>query len=201
MISYLRGTLIENTIEYTVLEVGGIGYKVLTPATVALSLNQTGSEIKLFTYLHVREDILQLYGFLQKEDLNSFELLLSVSGIGPKGALAILSFLSSERLYSAILNEDIGLLSKVPGIGKKTAQRMVLELKDKVKKLSIGTDIAQKDEIPSLYEEFEDDAIEALIALGYQRNEAVKAVGKAKGSEYKNSQDLIKGALKELARF
>lgn len=201
MISYLRGTLIENTIEYTVLEVGGIGYKVLTPATVALSLNQTGSEIKLFTYLHVREDILQLYGFLQKEDLNSFELLLSVSGIGPKGALAILSFLSSERLYSAILNEDIGLLSKVPGIGKKTAQRMVLELKDKVKKLSIGTDIAQKDEIPSLYEEFEDDAIEALIALGYQRNEAVKAVGKAKGLEYKNSQDLIKGALKELARF
>lgn len=200
MISYLRGTLIENTIEYTVLEVGGIGYKVLTPATVALSLNQTGSEIKLFTYLHVREDILQLYGFLQKEDLSSFELLLSVSGIGPKGALAILSFLSSERLYSAILNEDIGLLSKVPGIGKKTAQRMVLELKDKVKKLSTGTEVAGK-EVPSLCEEFEDDAIEALIALGYQRNEAVKAVGKAKGLEYKNSQDLIKGALKELARF
>ena len=132
MYSYIRGTLADVEENLVVIEAGGVGYNIYTTGQTLDYLPSIGEELKLYTYLQVREDAMQLYGFLTKDDLRVFKLLLGVSGIGPKGALAILSVMSTDDLRFAVLGEDAKMIAKAPGIGSKTAQRLILELKDKL---------------------------------------------------------------------
>ena len=199
MISFLRGQLIYSSLIYVVIDVNGVGYKVNTPASVYYDLPLLGEEIKLHTYLHVREDIMQLYGFLNLMDLDLFELLINVSGIGPKAGLSILSSIKPDKFKSAIHTEDLVTLTKIPGIGKKTAQRMVLELKDK---LTLDpTEETTADNYSSSESENVQIALEALLALGYHRTEAKKAVDGVIGKQANSTVEiLIKESLKLLAK-
>lgn len=209
MIGYLRGKLISATLEHTIIEVNGVGYKLFTPASVLGKLPEIGGECLLHTHLHVREDALQLYGFLVDRDLTAFELLIGVSGIGPKVALAVLSIMDFPQLQQAVLQENLQVLTKIPGVGKKTAQRLVLELKDKLSKGGIGglssvytvgaTNGAGVGTTPTPLE----DALSALEALGYQYQQARTAVEQAASlsAEDASVEVLIKLALKNLAKF
>ena len=132
MYSYIKGTLVEASAEGIVVDNQGIGYGILVPGQVLEYLPSIGEEVKIYTYHCVREDMIALYGFLTREDVNIFKMLIGVSGIGPKGALAILSVMSTDDLRFAILGEDAKAIAKAPGIGVKTAQRLIIELKDKI---------------------------------------------------------------------
>jgi len=199
VISFLRGQLIYSSLNYLVMDVNGVGYKAHTPASVYYDLPKLGEEIKIHTYLHVREDIMQLYGFLNSNDLELFELLINVSGIGPKAGLSILSSIKPDKFKAAINAEDLIILTKIPGIGKKTAQRMVLELKDK-----LTLDPAQEtttDNYFSLESETIQNALEALLALGYHRTEAKRAIDGVTGKQANSTVEiLIKESLKLLAK-
>ncbi len=207
MIGYLRGKLISATLEYTIIEVSGVGYKLFTPASVLGKLPETGGECVLYTHLYVREDALQLYGFLDDRDLTAFELLIGVSGIGPKVALAVLSTMDFPHLQQAVIQENLQVLTKIPGVGKKTAQRLILELKDKLAKGIGGSALnpsgatisAGLGTTPTPLE----DALSALEALGYQYQQARTAVEQAasQSAEDASVEVLIKLALKNLAKF
>ena len=132
MYSYIKGTLVEASAEGIVVDNQGIGYGILVPGQVLEYLPSIGEEVKIYTYHYVREDMIALYGFLTREDVNIFKMLIGVSGIGPKGALAILSVMSTDDLRFAILGEDAKAIARAPGIGAKTAQRLIIELKDKI---------------------------------------------------------------------
>ncbi len=189
MISHLTGTIIELSEKYAVVDVNGIGYKVYC-STDTLSGLQDGSPASLFTYLVVREDALDLYGFLSREEEDFFQLLISVSGIGPKGALGILSATSTNTLKKAIATGDTSYLTKVSGIGRKTAEKVVLELRDKLK--------AHSDTKESPHElRAESDVVEALKSLGYSQNEARDAL-KEVPSSIVGTNARIKEALKIL---
>jgi Holliday junction DNA helicase RuvA len=164
MISHLRGTIIEITEKYIVLDVQGIGYKVFCSTDTLAGLRE-GIEASLSTYLAVREDALDLYGFISSEEKGFFEMLISVSGIGPKGALGILGQTSVETLKQAIGTGDTSYLTKVSGIGRKTAEKVVLELRDKLR-----AHVTMKEGPGSLRSE--SDVVEALKSLGYSPNEA-----------------------------
>ena len=199
MIAYLRGICKYSGTDYIVLEVNGIGHKVFVPAPVVYKFSTEGEEVIVYTHLYVREDALQLYGFLEKEELELFELLLQVSGIGPKGAVAVLSAIPAQSLKQAVINEQVSTLTKVPGIGKKTAQRLIIELKDKLAKMMIGgsAPMVITPLSPNL-----DEAHQALIALGYGAAEVRRAVHKITGqSPELGTEEIIKKALLELARF
>ncbi len=183
MIGYLRGKIINTDLKSVVLDVSGVGYKIYTN-TSSLS---TSKEAEFWTYLAVKENALDLYGFLKKEELDFFELLLSVSGIGPKSAMAILSIASLPNLRKAIATGDTGHLTKVSGIGKKNAEKIVLELKDKIKDLS--------GEMHSLSGDI--DALEALKSLGYSEQESREALKKV--TEIKDTGEKVKKALKLLS--
>lgn len=133
MISYIRGELAEIWDDSIIVESGGIGFQIRVPVSVLEEMPEEGSEVKIYTYFNVREDAMQLFGFLDREDLRIFEMLLGVSGIGPKGAIGILSAISGEDLQFAVLADDAKTISRAPGIGLKTAQKLILELKDKMK--------------------------------------------------------------------
>ena len=189
MIGYLRGTLIHRDLKSALLDVHGVGYKVYTN-TGSLDSNKNDSkdgakEIEFFTYLAVRENALDLYGFTTRDELDFFELLLTVSGIGPKSAMAILSVASVSTLKTAISTEDSSHLTKVSGIGKKNAEKIVLELKDK-----IGTYV-----FDGKIESHDSDAIEALKALGYSEKESREALKKVGGE---TTEDKVRAALKNL---
>lgn len=198
MIGYLKGyfhpmmdgtVIIENT--------SGIGFKVFVPAGSVLYKIPEGSEVKVFTSMQVKEDDISLYGFSEKEELELFELLITVNGIGAKGAMSIMSSFSATDLKFAIASGDAKTICKANGIGKKTAERLILELKDKVGIIE-GTDAGVS--LSSDDEALGDDrseAISALMALGYTRNEAAAAVGKIKGDNL-TVEDYIKQALKKL---
>ena len=132
MYSYLKGELVEILDDVIVVEVHDIGYEVHIPASMTDHFTGTGQRVKIYTYLHVKEDLMELYGFLTRDDLSIFRLLLGVSGIGPKGALAVLSVMTPDDLRFAVLGEDAKAIAKTPGVGTKTAQRLILELKDKI---------------------------------------------------------------------
>ena len=184
MIGSIRGKIISKTEKYVVAEASGVGYKInISPDTLAKT-KSVGEEIFLHTHLHVREDALDLYGFINHEELEFFEMLISVSGIGPKGALSILGISSIETLSKAISSGDTSYLTKISGIGRKTAEKIVIELRDKV----------GKDEGVSLQGEM--DALEALKSLGYSQNEAREALKKVGGELSTNAK--IKAALKIL---
>lgn len=215
MISYIKGILTDMQPDSIVVETYGIGYEIRVPLTVLEEVPSIGEQIKLYTYLYVREDILQLYGFLQKEELEVFKLLLTVSGIGPKAALGILSSITIDDLRFAILSEDKKTISKAPGIGAKMAGKMILELKDKLKLEDAFLDkLAHKEEqreesIDGKKEQELDgkkekirvkrmrqDAMDALIALGYSQTEAMKAVNRVDLEHMKDVEEVLKASLK-----
>lgn len=205
MISFLNGTIAEIGDGFCVIDVGGVGYEVLIPGSTQEELVRTGigETVKLFTYLYLREDALCLYGFTSRDDLALFKKLITVSGIGPRGGLSLLTALSSDELIFAILTGDSKTISKAPGIGKKTAERICIDLRDK---LSMGTaeDFAgevQQAQTPDTagFSGAEGEAIEALEALGYSRAEAAKAVRKAQAEDRDaDTETLLKGALRYL---
>ena len=198
MYAYIKGTIEYIADEYVVMDNHGIGYRIFVPGNALTSL-RTGEEQTLYTHFAVREDALQLYGFLSQDDLDLFRKLLGVSGVGPKGALGILSVMNADDLRFAILSDDAAAISRVPGIGKKTAQKVILELKDKLdlldafEKKAANTELAAAGEAGSA----QADAVMALTALGYGNTEAMKAVRKAASeNDAADAETLIKMALK-----
>ncbi len=208
MIAYIKGTLsyAEPEEGLVILETGGIGYHILLSGRDFDLLPGTGEQVKLHTYLQVREDGLQLYGFFTREDQKLFKMLIGVSGIGPKGALGILSALSADDLRFAVLAEDAKTIAKSPGIGLKTAQKLILELKDKLKledafeaKLA-KADLEAKASAGGL-NDAKHEAVEALTALGYSSADALKAVRQVELKETMNVEDILKAALKHMSFF
>jgi len=171
MISHLRGTLLEKHPNQIVIDVHGVGYEVTIPVSAYSSLPEQGAPVRLHIYQHVREDILALYGFLTKDDKTLFEKLIAVSGIGPKLAITILSGMAADEMVNAIRGNDIARLTRIPGIGKKTAERMVLELRDRLAVEKHGETAAA----PAM-SAAEEDVLSALVNLGYQRAAAEKAL-------------------------
>lgn len=202
MIGYIRGTIEEKLEDRIILDHQGIGWEILVPAAMLDSGIRIGDELKLYTYLHVREDAMQLFGFFSRDDLDIFGLLLNVSGIGPKGALGILSTLSSDDLRFAVLAEDAARIAQAPGIGKKTAQKLILELKDKFKlDEAFEKKLEHTEETAGQYgpaDTAQTDAVQALIALGYSGTEAMQAVRKVQADDTMDSEAILKAALKHI---
>lgn len=203
MIAYVNGIIEDITEDNAVIDVGGIGYNVKISADTASRLPGIGEPVKLYTYTCVREDAFQLYGFLSRSDLEVFKLLITVNGIGPKGGLAILSVMDADDLRFAIMSGDSKAISRAPGIGAKTAQRVILDLKDKIsiddtlisKEIAVTAagGNALKIDTPQKKE-----AIEALVSLGYGQTESVKAVNAIEGIENMDSGAVLKAALKKM---
>ncbi len=201
MIAFLKGIVADLTENSIVLEVNGVGYEVLVPGQALSMLEGIGRELKVYTYLQVREDAVTLFGFLTRDDLEMFKLLIGVSGVGPKAALSILSSLGADNLRFAILADDAKKISKTPGIGAKTAQKIILELKDKLdleeaieKKLDGATEGTAS--LPG--SENADTAVQALVALGYGSTEALKAVRAVGPSPDMDVEEILKEALKKM---
>ena len=185
MIGSLKGKIVLKTDKSLIIETGGVGYKVSVSPDVLSKTSKIGDEVFLFIHTHVREDALDLYGFLNLEDLNFFEMLLNVSGIGPRSALAILGVATIETLRRAIGTGDTSYLTKISGIGRKTAEKIVIELRDKIGEEKSGTSL-----------QGELDALEALKSLGYSQNEARDALKKVPADT--NTNGKIREALKIL---
>ena len=196
MIAHLRGRLLDKHPNQAVIETGGVGYDVTISVPTFTELSQVGTEVALHIYTHVREDTLALYGFGRPEEKQLFEKLLTVSGIGPKLAITILSGMPADEMVAAIRGGDVARLTRIPGIGKKTAERMVLELRDKLPAQGAEAVTA----IPTLTA-MEEDVLSALINLGYQRAAAEKAVSAtAKNSKAGSFEALFRDALGVLAK-
>jgi Holliday junction DNA helicase RuvA len=201
MIASLTGRLAFKAPPYLVLDVHGVGYEVFIPLSTYYGLPNLSESISLSVHTHVREDAIQLFGFLTSQEKDAFVLLTSVSGVGPKLALSVLSALPVSNLVSAIQSGDVEKLTTVPGIGNKSAGRLVLELKDKVEKLHPG--LASASESPRQGEDATfDDALSALVNLGYRPQDAKEALKQVKKSNAKSIvlKDMIRESLKELAR-
>ena len=201
MIGYVKGILEEIEEDCVIVDVNGLGIRILTGGALASQMLVPGSEVKIYTYTYVKEDAFQLYGFISKDELSLFKKLITVSGIGPKGAASILSAFSAEDLRYAIYAGDIKTISKAPGIGKKTAERLVLELKDKVE-LDYQADTLMgqlaDETVGSTEPNNRKDAIDALTALGYSSIDAAKAVKQADPNADMDAEDILKAALKYL---
>lgn len=202
MISFVKGTVADIGENCLVVENGGIGYEIYMTGQ-DLGKARIGDEKKIHTFLYVREDILQLYGFFSKDDLGMFKLLIGVNGVGPKGALGILSGISADELRFAVLSDDVKTLSRAPGIGKKTAQKLILELKDKLRlEDAFEKKLAHQQEEAVLSGESVKDgskeAVEALVALGYSSTDALRAVRKVSDVPPEDVEAILKAALKNL---
>ena len=200
MIAFVRGTAMDMTENSVIVEAGGIGYEIYMTGT-DLSQIHMGEEVKIHTYFNVREDAMQLYGFRSKDDLQMFKLLLGVNGVGPKAAVGVLAGITADELRFAILSDDVKTLSKAPGIGKKTAQKLILELKDKMKledafELKLAHE--QEKAVAGLGEisDGRQEAVEALVALGYSSTDALRAVRKVTDVAPDDVEGLLKAALK-----
>ena len=203
MLAYIKGTLEIKTKGYIVVETGGIGYKIFMPESSIEKVGNIGENVQVHTFMRVREDDISLYGFLTNEELRMFELLLGVSGIGAKGALTILSNIKPSQFALAVISNDVGILKKLPGIGPKTAQRVILELKDKLRKEQEMAVVEGKEE-NSLQETMLEDekvseAISALQVLGYSRREITSALQKVDMSSL-SVEDIIRKGLGNLAK-
>lgn len=202
MIAYLNGRVADISEENLVIEVAHIGYNVRVPASVTALLPPVGEEVRIYTYMSVREDAVALYGFLTKDDLEMYKQLITVSGVGPKAGLAILSALSADELRMAVISQDAKAIAKAQGIGAKTAQRIILELKDKI---SLEDTVFMKDSvsdaavIPASGDigRAKAEAVEALTALGYSPSDALRAV-KAVEQDDMDVEALLKAALKKM---
>lgn len=204
MIAYVRGILAEKMEDSVIVEAGGLGYRIFVPVSVLSDLPKAGETVKIYTYYNVKEDSVSLYGFLAKNDLEMFRMLIGVNGIGPKSALGILSAMSPDVLRLAILSGDAKAISKAPGVGSKTAQRIILDLKDKVNADDIlysVTDMPAKADVSDVsgIGGVGKEAIEALHALGYTASEASGAVKKVTITETMTVEDVLKAALRHLA--
>ena len=200
MIAFLRGKIAFLEGNAVVLDVGGVGYRIFVPVSCQSRLPGMGEEVLLLTYLSVREDSLQLYGFIEQAERELFVMLLNVGGIGPKGALSVLSFLSPPQLYLAVAQEDVKTVMKVPGVGKKTAQRLILELKDKLKGREVAQFEVDSPVFASIGQNDADDALFALEALGYSATEALSVVQQVLKSAEKEipASELLRLALQKL---
>ncbi|MBO5159095.1 MAG: Holliday junction branch migration protein RuvA [Lachnospiraceae bacterium] len=203
MISFLKGYIEEKSEKSIFLDVNGVGYEVYMPTGSASQLPSVGEKVKIHTYLQISENGIGLYGFLTKDELNVFKLLITVNGIGPKGAVGILSALTANELRLAVLADDDKAIAKAPGIGAKTAKKLILELKDKFHLEDALEEIAEpvqttgrgKNEMGDAHAE----AVQALVALGYSNSDALKAVRLADTGDNATTEDLLKSALKQLA--
>ena len=202
MIAYLKGIIVEVTESRLILDVNDIGYLIYISGRDAANMPGRGEEVKIHTYLNVKEDAIQLFGFLSEDDLEMYQLLLNVNGIGPKAALGVLSVLTPDDLRFAVLADDAKAIAKAPGIGNKTAQKLILELKDKLsledafeKKLGKVTEA-----VPLMADsDAKTEALEALTALGYSASDALKAVRKAGVTEDMDTETILKLALKQIS--
>ncbi len=204
MIAFLKGTVEDITENSLVLDVHGVGYEVLVPGQILDMMGGTGQEIKLYTYMQVREDAVVLFGFLTKDDLQMFRMLIAVNGVGPKAGLAILSALGADDLRFAVLADDAKRIAKTPGIGAKTAQKIILELKDKLDledafEKKLNADRITPEAAAAAGSGMVQDAVEALVALGYGSTEALKAVRAVKGGANMDVEQLLKEALKHMS--
>lgn len=200
MYAYIKGKIEDMEADRVVIEANNIGYNVFVPSGVVSSIGYTGREVKLYTYLNVKEDAFTLFGFLSKEDLELFKLLITVNGIGPKGAMGILGALSADDLRFAIMSGDSKTIAKAPGIGAKTAQKIIIELKDKLKasgfenNASLGalaSDIVSDGDIVN-------EAVLALTSLGYGQTEAIRAIRQCDLKNMDTVEQLIKESLKKI---
>ncbi|MCR5668151.1 MAG: Holliday junction branch migration protein RuvA [Lachnospiraceae bacterium] len=197
MFAYIKGVVEEIAQDSIVLDHDGIGYFIYVPTTVLSQLPSKGVEVKIHTYFQVKEDGFSLFGFLSKEELELFKLLISVNGIGPKAGISILSVLSAEDLRFAIASEDDKAIAQAPGVGKKTAQRVIIDLKDKIDfvgAVESKLDAGEKNAISGA----RNDAILALSSLGYSQTESYKAVAEIENADEMDVESIIKEALKKL---
>ena len=201
MIRFIKGTLAQISEGEIVLEHQGMGFAIFIPGSFMQELPSIGEELTVYTYLNVREDAMQLFGFLTQEDLEVFKLLITVNGIGPKAALSILGVMGAYDLKYAVMADDAKAISKVPGIGPKTAGKLILELKDK---LSLEDAFEQKlakndNPVQNKAKGAKNEAIEALVALGYSSSEALKALNGIEITDDTDVEDILKAALKNMA--
>ena len=201
MIAFVKGIIDDITEENLVIDIGGTGYNVKISTGTAAMLPGINEEIKLYTYTCVREDMFSLYGFLTRDDLEIFKKLITVNGIGPKGGLAILSVMSADDLRFAIMAGDAATISKAPGIGKKTAERVILDLRDKI---SVEDTLIHREMQPvqigssSDNNHAKNEAVEALTALGYSATDALHAVKNVHIDENMDVETILKLALKNM---
>lgn len=202
MISYIRGELAAVETDKVIVDVGGVGYGIYMPAQAISLLPPQGREVKLHTYLNVKEDAMQLFGFLTRDDLEVFKLIIGVNGIGPKGGLGILSVLSPDDLRFAVVSNDVKAIQAAPGIGKKTAEKLILELKDKLSIDDVLEHAGQGEKEVYLAgggsNGVQSEAVQALVALGYGSTEALKAVKQIEITEDMEVEEVLKGALKHM---
>lgn len=199
MLYNIRGKLTVSDVNFIVVECGGVGFKCFTTLNTVKNIGRTGDEVNVFTYLSVREDAMDLYGFATLDELNAFKLLISVSGIGPKAAAAILSELAPDRLAVCIASGDAKAITKAQGVGKKTAERVVLELKDKMGSIAVGDASDVVSSVASVGESSNSaEAVEALVALGYSQSDAAVVVGSMDKSL--SVDEMIRNGLKQLAK-
>ncbi|MDQ3472756.1 MAG: Holliday junction branch migration protein RuvA [Acidobacteriota bacterium] len=205
MIAHLSGTLLSKQATSVILDVAGVGYEVSIPLSTFYELEDPGSSVQLRIYTHVREDALQLYGFKTARERELFLRLISVSGIGPKLGITLLSGMSADEMITSIRNNNLAKLTLIPGVGRKTAERLVMELRDKVASLSIGVDDDLGARSGAAAVPTEDsmraDALSALLNLGYQRNAAEKAVTASVSEDGEVSvESILRASLRKLAK-
>ena len=196
MYAYIKGTLEVKSINYVVIENSGIGYKIFMSAKSIGTIGEIGEKVKVYTHYHVREDDISLYGFNSEEELRMFEILINVSGVGSRSAINMLSDITPSSFALAVINDDVKRLTKIPGVGTKTAQRLILELKDKLKKEDISVD--EKEE-KTVLKDLDSDAVTALQVLGYSKKE-IETILERENTEGLNTEEVIKLALKFLGR-
>ena len=197
MISFIRGELVSVNMDKVVVDVHGVGYGIFMSENSISQLPKLGSEVKVYTYLNVREDAMLLFGFLKEEDLEIFKLLILVNGVGPKAGLNILSTLTPDELRFAVISGDVKAISKAPGIGKKTAEKLILELKDKLDLndiLPTGNPLEPSVELDNGNH---NEAILALVSLGYGQSESLKVI-KGINTENKTTEEILKEALRKM---
>ena len=203
MISFIKGYIVETTENSVILETDSIGYEIFMTGPAIEETSRMQDKIKIYTYFHVREDVMQLYGFLSRDDLEMFRLLLNVNGIGPKAAMGVLAAITADELRFAVLSDDVKTISRAPGIGKKTAQKLILELKDKLKlEDAFEKKLAHQEENLSLKDtslrDSRQEAVEALTALGYSSANALRAVRQVSEETGDDVEAILKAALKQL---
>lgn len=200
MIALIEGTIVKKTINTVVVfTASGLGYEVSVPVTDLQQMPSNGTKVLLHTHLQVKEDGIALFGFLSEEALQIFKLLITVSGIGPKGALGILSHISLDELRLAVLAEDTKTISKIPGIGPKTAGKLILELKDKFKlQDAVELKLFQEESVNASASNMREEAAQALATLGYSMTEAMKVLRKIEITETTTVEELLKQGLKNL---
>lgn len=202
MLAFLEGEIVAVEENSVILEANHIGYRIFVPSSCLDGVLREGETVRIHTYLHVKEDGLQLYGFLDRESLRLFKLLIGVNGIGPKAAMGILSSLTVDELQFAVLSENAAAIAKAPGVGKKTAQKLILELKDKLdlenafeQKLSHVQSEEQSQTMGSRTDA-RAEAVQALVALGYSNADAIRSVHAVPDAKHMDVEELLKASLK-----